>query len=142
MRAKYLLLVGGAVLLTGVGYGVQSQTKPDKPLLKIGSGETLSELSALRLRAKETPTKEEAAGAQTLAEGYLAAPLKRADLQDVLRYTMSRYYNDKAHAESAAQAQQVSGEAVVRQNAIIIAQNQRMIDLLEQIAKQTVSGKK
>jgi hypothetical protein len=50
------------------------------------------------------------------------------------------YYVDKAGAEGAAQVSQLANEQTLRLNVLQVQQNQRIIELLEQVAKSGTGG--
>jgi hypothetical protein len=59
----------------------------------------------------------------------------------VVQEAVTKFYFNKGDAQSAAQVTQVSNEQTFRLNLLQIQQNQRIIELLEQIAKSGTGGR-
>lgn len=104
---------------------------------KVVTGELATRLVGLKMATNEKPTAGDQQSAAEILAGYMDAPKSGKEVTALLGRTLRPFYMEIGTAKSAAQVSHLADEARVRADAIQIAQNQRIIELREQIAKQT-----
>jgi hypothetical protein len=129
MKRSLIPFVLGLFLGGGIIGAVAQQQKQadDSPVAKSLLGELEMSTNGLRVSMDKEP---EPLKYDAPAE-YLKIPKDQGWTRDYLHSSMSRYFNQKADVKSAAQASQVADEASLRLQWLLVAQNARIIDLLE-----------
>jgi hypothetical protein len=102
-----------------------------KLLVEITNAEATLRLCALD--SANAACKED--GARKLAELYSEALKKPDTSRFVIARILTEYQNSREDARSAPQVSQVADEASIKMQFLVIAQNQRIIELLEQLVK-------
>lgn len=113
----------------------RSRQEPQKPLDPMGSwvlGEKQLSLEGLRA-ATDDQSNQLASAATNMSKLYENAPKKKGETSDIQAVVLASYYENKANAKGCEQVSQVANEAMVKMMALQVAQNQRIIELLEQL---------
>lgn len=87
------------------------------------------------MRAANDESNQISTAATNLSKLYEGAPKKKGETSDIQAVVLASYYSNKANAKGCEQVSQVANEAMVKMMALQVAQNQRIIELLEQLAR-------
>jgi hypothetical protein len=147
-------LIVACLLCTGYLFGQESSTD-NASTPKITGGETLDSLSTAELRfelamskanlALMTGKKVDAAEARESADAVtdilVNAPTDPKMVRALVGKSLWQFYAAKADARGAVQVSQAANEASQRLSLLQVEQNQRIIELLEQVAKKGTVAK-
>jgi hypothetical protein len=138
LKIRSSLLASALLFLMGTAVSAQQPSAPqptDKEdlalLVQLITAETEAKLYAL---APEE-NKDKSGATRKVAEVYARIAQRPTASQLLLSTILSDYSSDRYRAQSAMQVSQTADEASVKLQMLMIAQNQRIIELLEQIAR-------
>lgn len=144
---KRAILVAVGVILAGGGYAAGQQSVSKAALAReitekfpLAEGFVEACILGEKLGLKDKVDGLEPAEARQkyldlIKRTYQATAEEPVILRAVEDHVMRTYYAGRSDAKSAAQASQLADEASLRLRFVEIHQNQRIIELLEQVAK-------
>ena len=142
LRAGLFVVSGVCLLLFLLPCAAQAQALAQDPPSKLSAGETqlLLEFIRTELEVKlyavaPESNKDKASASQRLAEIYSKIATSPGASHALMSHILGNYSSSREAARSAVQVSQAADEASIRMQLLLIGQNERIINLLEQIAR-------
>jgi hypothetical protein len=143
---RLVAMIAGSLLSAGYLFGQQStaktpsETKQDDPSTTLNVTEALMEqkLALLGLGSQDT---EAVKGVGTDLDTVMSilgdAPKDAKTVRAIAGHSLWKYYLEKGSARSAPQVSQLANEQMLHLGLLQVQQNQRIIELLEQMGKRS-----